>query len=80
MHRIALSVLLMTFAVAPALADGVYKDRERLEQPSVTVKRAVPDCPGRPVTLTNRSSNYVGSEMGLGKPSYYGTPRPDPHW
>jgi hypothetical protein len=39
-------VLLMTFAGAPALADGVYKDRERLEERSATVKQRSRIAPG----------------------------------
>jgi hypothetical protein len=80
MRALLVSVLLVSVAGAPAFADGVYKDRERFEERTViTTKRTAP-CSRRPARPTNTSPDYVGSTMGLGKPSYYGTYRPDPPW
>jgi hypothetical protein len=79
MRAIAASVLLVWGMNLPALSDGIYKDRERFAERVVTttLQKAV-ECSRRPERLTNTSPDYVGSTMGLGKPSYYGTHRPDP--
>jgi hypothetical protein len=68
--------LLMTMAT-PAFSDGVYKDRERIVERTVVMKPMSLRCPGGMVRLTNRSPDYAGSTMGLAKPSYFGTQRPD---
>jgi hypothetical protein len=80
-------IALIAALLAPSAtrADGVYKDRERLVvEERVHVARPVRSC-GVPFTRTNCSPDYVGSEMGLSKPSYYGTRVPDdglslPRW
>jgi hypothetical protein len=65
---------------APAFADGIYKDRERFDERTVVGTIDHPVCSRRPARPTNKTPDYVGSTMGLGKPSYYGTHRPDPPW
>ena len=79
MRAITASVLLVWGMNLPALSDGIYKDRERLAERVVTTTIEKADkCSRRPVRLTNTSPDYVGSTMGVGRPSYYGTLRPDP--
>jgi hypothetical protein len=72
MLRPALLLLVVASACA-ARADGIAKDRERaIVDERVEFARPIDPC-GRPFTRTNCTPDYVGSEMGLAKPSYYGT-------
>ena len=75
--RLAFTALLIGLLGSPAFADGVYKDREVVAE-RVIVERSGPGhCGGKLLRRTNCSPDYVGSEMGLAKPSYYGTRVPD---
>jgi hypothetical protein len=78
MRALAVSALLILLAPAPALADGVHKDRERFDERTAVTGKKVVERARRTTRLTNMSPDYVGSHMGLGKPSYYGSRRPDP--
>jgi hypothetical protein len=79
MRAIAASVLLVCGS-APAFADGIYKDRERFDERAIVTTKKTHVCSRRPARLTDATPDYVGSTMGLGKPSYYGTRRPDLVW
>jgi hypothetical protein len=85
MRALPLSFLVLLSTLTPALADGVYKDRERFDERTVSGKKIAEvadkkttECARRPVRVTNMSPGYAGSHMGLGRPSYHGSPRPDP--
>jgi hypothetical protein len=69
--------LVLSFIGSPALADGIYKDREVVVERSVVERSGIVYCGGKLARRTNCSPDYVGSEMGLSKPSYYGTRVPD---
>lgn len=72
-------------SVSAGMSQPVYKDRERFDlgAPRRVVRgereeRAAVRMPARPVTRTNPGPGYVGSDWGLGKPSYWGIgSRPD---
>lgn len=76
-------------AGSPALAQPVYKDLERFGpapigvplRPLVALPPALvldPDAIGRPPRLVTGGPGYVGSDYGLGKPSFTGLgSRPD---
>ena len=76
MRPLAYTALLFGLLGSPALADGIYKDSEVVTE-RIIVERGVGYCGGRLPRRTNCSPDYVGSEMGLSKPSYYGTRLPD---
>jgi hypothetical protein len=78
MRRATIISLLPALLASPALADGIYKDREILIERTITESGAIASCGGgRLFRGTNCSPDYVGSEAGLSKPSYYGTRVPD---
>jgi hypothetical protein len=77
-------VILVASSAGPAIASDIYKDREITTQRRLYIPRQGTPC-GATFTRTNCSPDYVGSEMGLAKPSYYGTRVPDdgvpmPRW
>jgi hypothetical protein len=72
--------VLVALAASTAMAaEPVFKDREALalERHACTLETRLGCAAGVPSRRTDRSPDYVGSEMGLAKPSYYGTRRPD---
>ncbi|HKG76988.1 MAG TPA: hypothetical protein VKA90_05710 [Beijerinckiaceae bacterium] len=78
MRQATIISLLPALLASPALADGIYKDREILIERTITESGAIASCGGgRLFRRTNCSPDYVGSEAGLSKPSYYGTRVPD---
>ena len=77
MRRPLTSSLLLCLLGSPALADGVYKDREAIIERRILERSDIAVCGGRLRRRTNCSPDYVGSEMDLSKPSYYGARVPD---
>ncbi len=73
-------VALLAISV-PALADGIYKDRGVRQEVRVEKRayfmRSGRSCDRALLTRTTCSVDYVGSDLGLSKPSYYGTRIPD---
>jgi hypothetical protein len=71
--------LLPSLLPAPALSDGIYKDREIAAARGIVIESSgAARCGLSLARRTTCSADYVGSEMGLGKPSYYGTRIPAP--
>ena len=77
MRRPLLISLAMSLVGSPVVADGIYKDREAAAERTIIERSGVAYCGGKLPRRTNCSPDYVGSEMGLAKPSYYGTRVPD---
>jgi hypothetical protein len=77
MRRPVLIPVVLSLVGSPAFADGVYKDREGIAVRPVIESSGIASCGGKLLRRTNCSPDYVGSEMGLAKPSYYGTRVPD---
>lgn len=86
--RRPLVLLLALIAATPAKPDG-FEGAVQTENSGVRTIRGPRSALGCrcevPARLTNRTPDYVGSVVGLSKPSYYGTYVPDfgtrlPRW
>jgi hypothetical protein len=78
--KAALLILAGLSASDAALAQPVYKDRERFDEPGFQGQPTPPLAPGpgRPARRIIGDPGYVGSDYGLGKPSFTGLgSRPD---
>jgi hypothetical protein len=77
MRRPIIIPLVLGLVGSPALADGIYKDRRAGAERMIIERSGSVYCGANLPRRTNCSPDYVGSEMGLSKPSYYGTRSPD---
>jgi hypothetical protein len=69
--------LVLGLVGSPALADAIYKERRVGAERMIIERSGSAYCGSNLPRRTNCSPDYVGSEMGLSKPSYYGTRAPD---